>query len=128
MRKALVIGIIGFGLLAGCLATEQKYVQVLDTWKGESEQELVASWGVPDSVYQSSSSKPKYLTYNYRKTGYVPGISPTYQTSIIGNTAYTTAYGGSSGYSYNNNCKTTFTIVGSTITSWRYEGNACRSK
>ena len=119
MRKALVAGIVGFGLLAGCLATTSKYEDKLKTWVGESESVLVAKWGVPDSFYEAGSTK--YLTYNYRNTGYVPPKTTNY--------GFGSAYSSTSrGYSYDNQCKTTFTIVASKVTSWRYKGNSCRSK
>jgi hypothetical protein len=111
--------------LASC-ATEQNYQKLLDTWVGSNEGNLIASWGPPDSVYESDGTK--YLTYSKSSTGYFPGTPPSYQTTMIGSTAYTTAVGGTSGFAYSNNCKTTFTIQNRTITSWRYEGNRCVAK
>jgi hypothetical protein len=122
MRKLICVAIL---LLAGC-ATEAKYEAALKSWVGNSESSLVNSWGPPDSVYENGGTK--YLTYQKSRSGYIPGTTPTYQTQIIGNTAYTNSYGGSSGYSYNQNCKTTFTISGGRITNWRWEGNNCRSQ
>jgi len=114
--------IVAILILASC-ATTENYEKILASWVGQSEGALIRSWGPPDSSYESSSDK--YLTYSKSRSGYIPGTQPSYQTQIIGGTAYTTAYGGSPGYSYNRNCKTTFTVSSGTITSWRYEGNAC---
>ena len=111
--------------LTAC-ATTANYEKVLASWVGSSEDNLVRSWGPPDSVYEGAGSK--YLTYMRASQGYVPGVAPTYQSNVIGNTVYTQAVGGSPGYTYNTRCKTVFELVGGTITSWRWEGNACRSR
>ena len=113
--------------LSGCFATTKKYEAVLRSWVSSSEDELISSWGVPDSFYEAGGKR--YLTYSNSRSGYVPGTPPTmYTTSVYGNTGYTTAYGGTSGFSYNNHCKTTFTVVDGKITSWTWKGNSCTSK
>lgn len=120
--KNLIL-IVAISLLSACFPTEQGYIQVLETWKGQPEARLVSSWGAPDSSYASGSRK--FLTYNDQISGYVPGTSPNYYTSYYGNTAYTTSYGGTSGYSYTENCKTTFTIFRGLIEEITYQGSAC---
>jgi len=117
--------IIGLFSLAGCntTATTQNYEAILATYVGASESQLIEALGPPDQVYISGSSK--YLTYIRSSDTYVPGTSPTYQTQIIGNTAYTTGYGGLPAAIVNHNCKTTFTIRNSSIVDWRWEGNNC---
>jgi len=117
--------IIGLFSLAGCntTATTQNYEAILATYVGASESQLIEALGPPDQVYISGSSK--YLTYIRSSDTYVPGTSPTYQTQIIGNTAYTTGYGGLPAAIVNYNCKTTFTIRNSSIVDWRWEGNNC---
>jgi hypothetical protein len=112
-------------LLSSC-ATTEKYKAILNSLVKETEGQLINSWGPPDSVYENGGRK--YLTYIKSRSGYVPGTTPNYQTQIIGNTAYTTSYGGSSGHSYTKRCKTTFTISGRSITNWRHEGNACHAR
>jgi hypothetical protein len=109
-------------LLVGC-ATTQNYEKVLDTWVGAKETELVSNWGVPDGFYESGSTK--YLTYKNSSSGYVEGTPANYTTTIVGGMAYTTSSGGTSGYSYNYNCDTTFSIRNGTISSWSYKGNNC---
>ena len=120
--KNIILSLSFLALLAGC-ATTENYEKILGTWVGSSERELIQSWGPPSSVYESGGTK--YLTYSESASGYIPGTSPTYQTQIIGNTAYTTSSGGSPGFAYNRSCKTTFTLRSDTIVSWRHEGNAC---
>ena len=121
MKKILLWLLV---LLTGC-ATTANYEKSLNSWVGASESSLVDQWGPPSSVYESSGVK--YLTYNKSRSGYVPGVAPSYQTTYVGNTAYTSAVGGSAGYGFTNSCTTTFSIRNNVISSWRWEGNACRS-
>lgn len=111
-------------LLAGC-ATEAKYGELLDTWMGATESQLVSQWGVPNSVYESGGVK--YLTYRNSSTGYVPGTAPSYQTNIVGNTIYTNRIGGTPGFVVNRWCDTTFTVRDGRIVHWSWNGNGCRA-
>lgn len=124
MRRLLMTLLLVFGLV-GC-ATEAKYGQMLDTWLGSSESELISKWGVPSSVYEADGVK--YLTYRYSATGYVPGTPATYQTNVIGNTIYTNKIGGTPGMAYQSSCDTTFTVKGGKIVYWSWQGNACRMR
>tara|TARA_R110000868_G_scaffold150567_7_gene373928 strand:- start:4634 stop:5338 length:705 start_codon:yes stop_codon:yes gene_type:complete len=118
--------LLAFGLLMlSACATTKKYEALLNTWAGKSENALLQSWGPPDSFYENDGVK--YLTFNNSRSGYVPGVAPNYQTTFVGNTAYTQAVGGSPGFVYTKRCKTTFAISGGIIRGWRYQGNACRS-
>jgi hypothetical protein len=109
----------------GC-ATQEGYEKVLSSYVGSTEAALLAQWGPPDTFYSSDAST-KYLTYSKSQSGYVPGVPPTYQTSCSFGFCTTLPIGGSPGYSYTDTCKTSFKIVGGTITSWRYQGSACRA-
>ena len=111
-------------LLMSC-ATTANYENILESWVGHPESELVSSWGIPDGSYETGEKK--YLIYNYSKSSYIPGTKPSYRTNIIGNTAYTTSSGGSPGFMVNKRCKTTFTITNGTIVNWDWMGNACRA-
>ena len=111
--------------LTGC-ATAEKYEAILNTFVNQPERSLIHGWGPPASVYESCGDK--YLTYQDSRTAYLPGSAPTYQTQVIGNTAYTSSYGGSPGFIAHMSCKTTFTVVGGMVKSWRYEGNNCRAR
>ena len=123
-----VIRYLGLSLIltffVSCVATTKGYEQTLDTWIGKSEQYLVRQWGIPDSTY--SVVRYKYLTYNYSKSGYIDGISPTYTTNFYGNTACTKAIGG-----YTNTCKTTFKFQEVHgvwyVLSWSFKGNSCKA-
>lgn len=122
--------------LSGC-ATSAKYEAKLNSWIGASEGSLIASWGVPDKVYQMSDGKKAigYLRKNTVQTGGYTYTVPqrTYQTGKIGNETYS---GTSTTYvtetaqvqNYKLNCKTTFIIdQNGKIESWHHEGNNCVS-
>lgn len=114
-----------FLFLAGC-ATTANYEKMLNSWIGAPEIDLVRTWGPPDNQY--SSSGIKFITYQKNGAVYIPGTSPTYTTTMIGNTAHTTTSGGSPGYNIYLNCKTTFEIKDEKIINWKWEGNGCKSK
>lgn len=92
-------------LLSSCVSDPKKHARTLDSWMGAPEPRLVASWGVPDSTYQSGEKK--FLTYmrNYGSSGgcskYWCSTTPDY-------------------------CKTVFEIseIG-LVSHWRFEGNFC---
>lgn len=123
MKRTLTAVAFGF-LLAGC-ATEGKYGQILDTWMGSTESQLISKWGIPSSVYESGGVK--YLTYSNSSSGYVPGTAPSYQSTVIGNTVYTNRIGGTPGFVVNSWCDTTFTTRDGVIVHWSWKGNACKA-
>ena len=101
---------IGYLFLAGC-ATTGKYEAKLANWKGASEQALVAEWGQPTelissgdmSIYEYLKEDSKFATPLYigREIRYVD--------------------------EYRIWCKTTFVVEKKLVTSWRWEGNGCRT-
>jgi len=93
-------------------ATRKGFEQVLATWVGNDADNLIPSWGPPDSVYNMSDGQ-KVLTYtiNTGSGGSVVPIGTTYM------------YMRRQWY-----CKVSFMVSSSNrISSWRYEGNSCRS-
>ena len=122
MKRGIILALL---MLGGC-ATSEKYEAALNSWTGSSEASLISAWGPPDNVYQSGGTK--YLTYQDSSTVTIPGTSPSYETTIIGSTAYTNPIGGTSPSTINFHCKTTFTIQADKVSSWRYEGNNCISR
>ena len=110
-------------LPAGAYPTEENYYNIVKTWLGSNEDDLISKWGVPEDVYKSG--RKKYLTYINKRTIYIQGRSPRYQTSVFGNTAYTNSYGGSKGYNLDKSCQTTFTVSKGVITNVAYKGNDC---
>src|SRR4051794_16067333 len=69
----------------------------------------------------SQREKSQYLTYVRGGTMYMPGVAPTYQTTVVGNTAYTHAYGGSPAMAMAMSCKKTFTVSRGMVENWRIE-------
>lgn len=122
--KKLIIIFCGI-FLVGC-ATTANYEKILSSWVGATELDLIRTWGAPDNQFESGGIK--FLTYQKSGNVYVPGTSPTFSTTMIGNTAYTSAYGGSPAYNIQLNCKTTFEVKNERIISWRWEGNGCKSR
>ena len=109
-------------LMSGCV-TKAEHEDKLSTWIGFSESSLVESWGPPNGFYETG--KKRFLTWSQSGTAIIPGTQPYYTTNIIGNTAYTQAYGGTSPMAINLNCDVTMIIESDTVVSWRYQGNNC---
>lgn len=120
-----VIGALLAAVLAGC-ATTANYEKILDSWVGASEIDLVRKWGTPQRVYETGGTK--FLTYASSRNIYLPGTAPTYQTTYIGNTAYTNRIGGTPGQNIGMTCVTTFEVRNDRIVSWRWEGNDCKAR
>lgn len=59
MRKALVAGIVSFGLLAGCLNSR---ADQLNAWTNQPEEELFLARGAPDRTVESGGAK--FLSYD----------------------------------------------------------------
>ncbi|WP_223433293.1 hypothetical protein [Pseudomonas sp. GL-B-26] len=117
------LSIVILTLMLSACATTAKYEKILDTWVGEDELNLVRKWGPPQQSYETSGHR--FLVYSNVRNVFVPGQAPTYQTSVIGNTAYTNTYGGSPAMNVNLSCTTTFEIADEKITTWSYRGNNC---
>ena len=126
----ILLLLIGSFSLVGCFASEQGYKDIVYSWIGQKETELVRAWGPPDSTYEVKGMK--YLTYNSNRNIFIPGATPTYTTTVIGNTAYTNSYGGYSSMNIAKKCKTTFEIKKlksfNSITAVKYSGNDCKAK
>jgi hypothetical protein len=83
-------------LLTGCIATTSGYQQMVNSWVGAPESALIAQLGPPSGVYSSGGFK--YLTFVASGAAYRPPVAPSYTTTVIGNTAYTSPFGGSAGF------------------------------
>ena len=118
-----VIALVSF--ISGC-ATTEGYKQVVNSWVGSPEINLIRSWGAPQQSYESGGTK--FLIYNSARNVYLSGSSPTYTTTVIGNTAYTNSHGGSPAQNLNFSCQTTFEVQNGTIMSWSFKGNDCKAK
>ena len=109
-------------LLGGC-ATTANYEKILNSWVGSSELDLIRQWGPPAQAYETSGRK--FIVYQSSSNMYIPGTDPTYTTTLVGNTAYTTSSGGTPSRNIDLSCQTTFEISGNEIVSWQWQGNDC---
>lgn len=123
MSRCLILLIAA--ALSAC-ATTAGYEKILNTWIGSQEIDLVRSWGPPQQTYEVGGRR--FLVYSSRRTVYLPGTAPTYQTTIVGNTAYTNAIGGSPGMAVDKTCITIFELEGTRIVSWSHKGNDCKAR
>ena len=112
-------------VLSAC-ATTAGYERILNSWVGVQEIDLVRTWGPPIQAYETGGRK--FIVYESRRNVFIPGTAPTYQTNVVGNTAYTTAVGGSPAMNIGRSCVTTFELDGAKVVSWTYKGNDCKAK
>jgi hypothetical protein len=122
IRYLIILCVIA---LSAC-ATTAGYEKVLNSWTGSQEIDLIRTWGPPIQAYEAGGRK--FIVYSSQRNVYMPGTAPTYQTSFVGNTAYTRAVGGTSATNIGMSCVTTFELEGSRVVSWSYKGNDCKAK
>ena len=116
MKKILGIIVVGL-MLSGCFATESKYIKILDTWMGKTENHLVDKWGPPDGAYTKDDGS-KILTYQQSGSYNLPGVQVI--DSMTGFPVNT------SGPTVATSCRTRFNISSSgKITSGSWQGNSC---
>jgi hypothetical protein len=111
-------------LLAAC-ATTEGFEKILDSWVGAQEIDLVRSWGPPVRSYEAGGRK--FIAYESHHNEYVPGVAPTYKTTVIGNSVRTKPVGGSPAMNIAKSCTTTFELEGSKVVSWTHKGNDCKA-
>jgi hypothetical protein len=107
--------------VSGC-ATTEKYEAKLNSWVGDSINELMASWGYPDGSFEAPNGNKVYV-YSHRSSFTTP-IQTTVHTNLYGPpTASTTG-----GQTLNLWCKTYFEVDNAkNIIKWSWEGNNCTS-
>ena len=94
-----VVGLVALTLLGGC---GPGYQQVVSSYVGSHEGELISGWGVPDSTYRGDDGA-RYLTYRSSRT-----LQPM------------------DGVKLRARCTTTFRVQEGKITSGSFQGNDCR--
>ncbi|MDD5611021.1 MAG: hypothetical protein PHH69_05765 [Candidatus Omnitrophica bacterium] len=124
--KRKVILILLVSLLAGC-ATQGKYQKKLDTWIDHDMEELISSWGYPDSSFTAPNGNTVYVYTS------ASSVTTPSQTTYYGQVNPGGTYSGSSltsgGQQVNFSCKTFFEVnAEKKITRWSYEGNGCTSR
>lgn len=125
MKNSLPLAIAIAAILSAC-ATTANYEKILQSWVGSEEIDLIRKWGPPQQSYETGGSK--FLVYSSRQNVYMPGTAPSYQTTVIGNTAYTNPIGGTPAYNIGMACVTTFELANNKIVSWQWRGNACKAR
>ncbi len=121
--------LIGFFILGGFLLTScqsvHSYDDMLHAWLGQSEAQLVATWGAPVDM-QTIAPGRQLFTYIKEKQVYVPGEAPNY-TALGEDSEYDT-YGDSLGETFDYYCKTTFTTQDDIIVDYSWNGDGCLVK
>ena len=124
MKTSLLLAIV-VAILSAC-ATTANYEEILNSWVGAEEVDLIRKWGPPQQSYETGGRK--FLAYSSRRNVYLPGTAPSYQTTVIGNTAYSNPVGGTPGYNIGMACVTTFELANNKIVSWQWRGNDCKAR
>jgi len=118
MKKVLVLcGVVL--LLAGC-ANSVRYGNLLNTWVGKSEENLVKTWGIPSRSYKMADGQ-KMVEYNNAQNVFAFNTPENYQSPSL---AMRLASGEKKSRSA---CKATFLIDKGIITSWKFFGDDCVS-
>lgn len=109
------------GLLLVACASQAGYREIVESWIGASEADLVASvWGPPDRVYEIPGGT-RILSYSKTKStptampGLTIGSSGTSVSTVIGG-----GMGGGERY-----CETNFTVEAGVIANVSFQGNDC---
>jgi hypothetical protein len=134
-------------ILLGSCATTANYEKILNSWVGSSVDNLVSSWGPPQSSFELSDGGKviEYVnarnvqfggfTYSNPQTTYHSGTASAY--SNYGKSAYGSYSGTSTTYTNETtpiqniamSCKTRFTLNRSgKITKWSWQGNDCKAE
>ncbi len=106
--------------------TTEGYRQIVDTWVGENELNLIRKWGAPTKTYVVDDRK--FIVYHRSRTVHQEGFSPTIYTTIIDDTLVTNSFGGSDSRDLAYSCITTFELFNKKIVSWKFSGNDCTAK
>lgn len=115
--------------VAGCMRTTEEISAVYASWVGwDIKLFMKENNRLPTSI--SRDGQKATFIFSSSNSYTTMGVAPSYQTQIIGNTAYTTSYGGVPPMTYNRNCTFIFyteknAVERDIIKSWQWQGNAC---
>ena len=124
-KKRFLITSIGCVLALASCRSVQNYDDMLHSWLGQSEAQLVATWGAPVNM-QTIAPGRQIFTYIKEKQVQVPGEAPNY-TALGQDSAYNT-YDDSLGQTFDYYCKTIFTTQDDVIVGYSWEGDGCLMK
>ena len=142
MRINLFVALL---CVSGC-ATTANYEKLLQTWVGDSEDNLVSKWGPPDSSYALSNGG-KVLQYSrsqniqFGGNTYMAPVTTFHHGTVTANDGISNVNGSYSGTSTSYvpktapvenvqlNCATRFTVnKNGRITNWAWQGNSCKAR
>ncbi len=123
MKKSIGLFIF-ISVLFGC-ATSANYEKILNSYVGATELDLIRQLGLPQQTYEVNGIK--FIVFSSSRNVYVPGVAPTYTTTVYGNTAYTNRVGGMPSQNIGLSCQTTFEISKERVVSWKWQGNDCKA-
>ena len=121
MRTLFIIPLVLlFSLVLSSCTTKQEHEDMLSSWYGSTEKQLVDSWGVPTSFYELDGKR--YLTYSNSGQAMVGGTEPTTISDGYG-TEFTSP--GMPPILVTYNCTIIMVVENGVIKEWRYKGNNC---
>jgi len=120
MHRCLVIALLS--MLAAC-AAGVGYTEVIDSWIGKPESDLLRSWGSPTQVHDVGARR--VIVYVSQRNIHVPGSPPL---NISSGGAYVGRIEAGPGWNITVSCTTTFELVDSVVVSGSFKGDDCRSR
>ena len=114
--------ICGSALLA-CQPTVNNYEKFLNSWIGQSEAQLVTTWGAPADM-QTLGQNRQLFTYIFQKQVLADGQTPI----DLGPNSLYSNQNDALGMTYEYYCKTTFTTQDDIIVDYSWSGDACLMK
>ncbi|MBP5534830.1 MAG: hypothetical protein J6Y03_04935 [Alphaproteobacteria bacterium] len=112
-----------FLTLIACQASVSNYEKFLNSWIGQSEAQLVTSWGAPVDM-QTIAPGRQIFTYIQERQIPVPGAEPTQ----LGQGSLYTVGNDDLGTIYDYYCKITFTTQDDIIVDYSWSGDGCLMK
>ncbi len=114
--------------LAGCAtANSGNYAAGLKEWVGQSELSLYEGWGTPDNTLYLTPEE-KVVTYAKTFAKPVDGQTDPYSNEVYYPAITTDNYGYPSNGSFKTYyCRTSFTIINGTVSSYSFNGDDCVS-
>ncbi len=125
-------------ILVGC-ATTAGYEQMLTTWVGSSESNLISSWGPPENIYALDDGG-KVLTYINKRNVQIGGYTTTKPVTTYSNgnisgdinanynsTSTTYMQTTTPVQNINMSCSTRFTFRNGVVQAWAWQGNDCKA-
>ncbi len=120
-NRKMILFLFVCAFMASC-QTVQTYENMLQSWVGKSEAQLVTDWGAPTSMETIGPDRQVFVYIKQRQIT-VPGEAPNY--TALGEDAEYNNFGDSLGETFDYFCKTTFTTQNDIIVNYSWEGDSC---